>query len=98
MNGGTGDRLGENQLPLQPKFPDEMIELLKQKLTKNDAPFLKFLGKNLTMSWIEEDDSRLGMTRFEYNANELFRRRKLKLSCGPVTIGLNPILNRDICL
>ena len=98
MSGATGDRLGENQLPSQPKFPDEMIELLKQKLTKNDAPFLKFLGKNLTMSWIEEDDSRLGMTRFEYNANELFRRRKLKLSCGPVTIGLNPILNRDISL
>ena len=98
MNGATGDRLGEDQLPSQPKFPDEMIELLKQKLTKNDAPFLKFLGKNLTMSWIEEDDSRLGMTRFEYNANELFRRRKLKLSCGPVTIGLNPILDRDISL
>ena len=35
MNGATGDRLGENQLPSQPKFPDEMIELLKQKLTKN---------------------------------------------------------------
>ena len=46
-------------------------------------------------SWIDENDSRLGMTRFEYNANELFRRRKLKLSCGPVTIGLNPLLGRD---
>lgn len=98
MDGAGGDRIEGGQLPTNPDFPKELIDLLKGKINKKDAPFLKYLEKNITMIWIDEDDSRLGITRFEYNANELFRRRKMRLSCGPVTIGLNPILNRDRAL
>tara|TARA_B100000427_G_scaffold329835_1_gene348354 strand:- start:1166 stop:1720 length:555 start_codon:yes stop_codon:yes gene_type:complete len=98
MGEAPGDEAEGGQLPTQPDFPHELIEVLKGKLNKKDAPFLKYLGKKLNMVWIDSDDSRLGMTRFEYNANELFRRRKMKLSCGPVTIGINPILNKDKAL
>ena len=98
MGSAGGDEEGSKQLLPNHDFPEELIQLLKEKLDKKEVPFLKYLGKNLTMIWIDENDSRLGMTRFEYSANELFRRRKLRLSCGPVTIGLNPILNRDSAL
>ena len=98
MGSAGGDEEGGKQLLPNPDFPEELIQLLKEKLDKKEVPFLKYLGKNLTMIWIDENDSRLGMTRFEYSANELFRRRKLRLSCGPVTIGLNPMLNRDTAL
>jgi hypothetical protein len=98
MFSAGGDERDDKLLPPNPDFPEDLIQLLKEKLNKKDAPFLKYLGKNLILVWIDENDSRLGMTRFEYSANELFRRRKLRLSCGPVTIGLNPILNRDLAL
>ena len=98
MFSAGGDERDDKLLPSNPDFPEDLIHLLKEKLDKKEAPFLKYLGKNLTLVWIDENDSRLGMTRFEYSANELFRRRKLRLSCGPVTIGLNPMLNRDLAL
>ena len=98
MSSAGGDERDDKLLPSNPDFPEYLIHLLKEKLDKKEAPFLKYLGKNLTLVWIDENDSRLGMTRFEYSANELFRRRKLRLSCGPVTIGLNPMLNRDLAL
>ena len=87
---------GRIDLPDKPWIPTGLIEELKSKLTKKEAPFLKHLGKNLDLIWIDKNESRLGMTRFECNPNELFRRRKLKVSCGPVTIGLNPLLHNDL--
>ena len=98
MSNATGDGGKGDELPNQPDFPKDLIKVLKGRLDKKEAPFLKYLDKKLNMIWIDKDDSRLGMTRFEYNANELFRRRKLRLSCGPVTIGINPILNGDEAL
>jgi hypothetical protein len=96
MSGG-GDIDGRRiDLPEKPWIPTGLIEELKSKLTKKEAPFLKYLGKNLDLIWIDEKESRLGMTRFECNPNELFRRRKLRVSCGPVTIGLNPLLHNDL--
>jgi hypothetical protein len=83
------------ETPKKPWIPAGLIDELKSKLTKKEAPFLKYLGKNLQLVWIDKNESRLGMTRFECDANELFRRRKLRVSCGPVTIGLNPLLNDD---
>ena len=92
-DGGQGEKIVN--IPEKPWLPEGLIDELKSKLTKNEAPFLKYLGKNLQLIWIDKNESRLGMTRFECNANELFRRRKLRVSCGPVTIGLNPLLNND---
>ena len=96
MSGGGGIGEGIIDLPEKPWIPTGLIEELKTKLTKKEAPFLKYLGKNLNLIWIDKNESRLGMTRFECNPNELFRRRKLRVSCGPVTIGLNPLLHNDL--
>ena len=96
MSGGGDIAEGRIDLPEKPWIPTGLIEELKTKLTKKEAPFLKYLGKNLNLIWIDKNESRLGMTRFECNPNELFRRRKLRVSCGPVTIGLNPLLHNDL--
>ena len=96
MKGGGDIDGGRIDLPEKPWIPTGLIEELKSKLTKKEAPFLKYLGKNLNLIWIDKNESRLGMTRFECNTNELFRRRKLRVSCGPVTIGLNPLLHNDL--
>ena len=96
MKGGGDIDGGRIDLPEKPWIPTGLIEELKSKLTKKEAPFLKHLGKNLDLIWIDKNESRLGMTRFECNPNELFRRRKLRVSCGPVTIGLNPLLHNDL--
>jgi hypothetical protein len=96
MKGGGDIDRERIDLPEKPWIPTGLIEELKSKLTKKEAPFLKHLDKNLDLIWIDKNESRLGMTRFECNPNELFRRRKLRVSCGPVTIGLNPLLHNDL--
>ena len=78
-----------------PAMPDGLLDELKEVLGEDDAPFLRHLGKHLTLEWLPSDESRLGMTRFEYDPNELFRRRRLRVAPGAVTIGLNPVLASD---
>ena len=78
-----------------PEMPDGLLDELKEVLDEDDAPFLRHLGKHLTLEWLPSDESRLGMTRFEYDPNELFRRRRLRVAPGAVTIGLNPVLIDD---
>ena len=78
-----------------PEMPDGLLDELKEVLGEDDAPFLRHLGKHLTLEWLPSDESRLGMTRFEYDPNELFRRRRLRVAPGAVTIGLNPVLIGD---
>ena len=78
-----------------PEMPDGRIDELKEMLGEDDAPFLRHLGKHLPLEWLPSDESRLGMTRFEYEPNELFRRRRLRVAPGAVTIGLNPVLAGD---
>ena len=78
-----------------PEMPEGLLDELKQALSEEEAPFLRHLGKHLTLEWLEPDESRLGMTRFEYDPNELFRRRRLRAAPGSVTIGLNRVLADD---
>ena len=47
------------------------------------------------MEWLEDDSKKLGNTHFEMGHHELFKRRRLSSSPGPITIGLNPILLGD---
>ena len=89
---GDGERGGVAQAPA---MPDGLLDELKEVLGEDDAPFLRHLGKHLTLEWLPSDESRLGMTRFEYDPNELFRRRRLRVAPGAVTIGLNPVLASD---
>ena len=54
--------------------------------------FSKWLTERVSLIWLEVDDDRLGMTRFEDGPTELVRRRALSLDPGPITIGLHPRL------
>ncbi|MEC8913727.1 MAG: hypothetical protein VX402_03220 [Candidatus Thermoplasmatota archaeon] len=78
-----------------PQMPEGLLDELKKVLSEEEAPFLRHLGKHLTLEWLATDESRLGMTRFEYDPNELFRRRRLRVAPGSVTIGLNRVLVDD---
>ena len=78
-----------------PEIPEGLLDQLRENLDENAAPFLRHLGKHLTMEWLPAEESRLGMTRFEHDPNELFRRRRLGVAPGPVTIGLNSNLIED---
>ena len=78
-----------------PQMPEGLLDELKEVLSEDEAPFLRHLGKHLTLEWLATDESRLGMTRFEYDPNELFRRRRLRVAPGSVTIGLNRVLVDD---
>ena len=57
--------------------------------------FTKWLDKRVRLIWLEDDDDRLGMTRFEEGPAELVRRSRLKLDPGLITIGLHPRLNDE---
>ena len=54
--------------------------------------FTKWLSKRVSITWLDSEDDRLGMTRFEEGNAELVRRRRLKLDPGEITIGLHPRL------
>ena len=57
--------------------------------------FSRWLYDRISLTWLEEDDDRLGMTRFEDGNAELVRRRRLGLDPGPITIGLHPRLVQE---
>ena len=65
-----------------PAFPDSEVRQLEENLVDDDAVFLRFLRKSLKMEWLDEDDDRLGVTRFEGNHNDVFRKKRLKLPPG----------------
>ena len=81
-----------------PVLPADLIAVLEAELTAEEAPFLAHLGRELTLEWLEADSDRLGNTRFEMNHNELFKRRRLRGTPGPITIGLHPMLADDVAL
>ena len=81
-----------------PAMPAGLLEGLKEELGGEDAPFLRHLDGHLDLEWLPAGETRLGVTRFECNHNELYRRRRLKASPGPVTIALNPVLSDDEAL
>ena len=88
----TGTGIGTDEAP---EIPEGLLDELRENLDEDSAPFLRHLGKHLRLEWLPTEESRLGMTRFEHDPNELFRRRRLRVAPGPVTIGLNPILAED---
>ena len=60
-----------------------------------DAVFMPWIEDRINLIWLESNDDRLGMTRFEEGPGELNRRRLLRLDPGTVTIGLHPALLED---
>ncbi len=91
----AGRTEGMTSISKIPSMPDGIIEEIKSLLKGKKAPFLNHLDKEVKLIWTDEGESRLGFTRFECNHKELFRRRRLKLSPGPIVIALNPILSKD---
>jgi|TARA_B110000881_G_scaffold178843_1_gene164313 hypothetical protein len=89
-----GDESGL-ELSIKPKMPEDMIALIKREIDDKEAPFLRHVKYQVSLEWTDREETRLGYTRFECGHNELSRRKKLKLSPGPIKIALNPILNRD---
>ena len=86
---------GEERISQPPAMPAGLLGALREELGSEDAPFLRHLDEHLDLEWLPAGETRLGVTRFECNHNELYRRRRLKAPPGPVTIALNPILSDD---
>jgi hypothetical protein len=83
---------GMSQFPV---MPAGLLGTLRDGLGGEDAPFLRHLDEHLDLEWLPVGETRLGVTRFECDRNELYRRKRLKAPPGPVTIALNPILADD---
>ncbi len=81
-----------------PELPDGLIESLRKELDGQDAPFLKHIERELNLEWLPEEENRLGLTRFQCDHNEIYRRKRLGVPPGPITIALNPILTEDRAL
>ena len=56
---------------------------------------MPWIEDRIGVVWLEANDDRLDMTRFEEGSAELNRRRRLRLDPGKVTIGLHPALLED---
>ena len=78
-----------------PVLPKDLFASLETALKAEEAPFLPYLKRELKLEWLEEDSDRLGNTHFELDHHDLYKRRRLRVSPGCVTIGLNPVLVED---
>ncbi len=89
--------LADTPVPTHPpNVPEDVVDEVLAALSGHvDAVFLPWIADRFTVEWLDVDDDRLGMTRFEAGSNELIRRRTLRLDPGPVTIGLHPALLED---
>ncbi len=92
--------LGDVKTPTHaPHLPENLVEKVIQSLSGElEAVFTPWIADRIELIWLEVEDDRLGMTRFEEGANELLRCRRLRLDPGAVTIGLHPALAEDIAL
>ncbi|MDE0857569.1 MAG: hypothetical protein OSA38_03275 [Candidatus Poseidoniaceae archaeon] len=95
--GAGGLSLGSVPTPSTPPHrPDGLFEAAIAALSgTTEAVFRPWIEDRITVIWLEGEEKRLGMTRFEEGPNELARRRRLRLDPGEVTIGLHPILLED---
>ncbi len=80
----------------EPYFPEgAIVESLAVLSGVTDAVFMPWIEDRISLIWLEPNDDRLGITRFEAGSTELNRRRRLRLDPGKVTIGLHPALLED---
>ena len=79
-----------------PEIPEDVVDAVLNALSGHvEAVFLPWIADRFSVAWLDVNDDRLGMTRFEEGSNELIRRRTLRLDPGAVTIGLHPALLED---
>ena len=84
---------------VEPHAPEDVVDAVLAALSgQMEAVFRPWIADRFRLDWLDVDDHRLGMTRFEEGPSELIRRRKLHLDPGVVTIGLHPALLEDEAL
>jgi len=84
---------------VEPHAPEDVVDAVLAALSgQMEAVFRPWIADRFQLDWLDVDDHRLGMTRFEEGPSELIRRRKLRLDPGVVTIGLHPALLEDEAL
>jgi len=100
MDEGKQGPLADTPLPtVAPSIPEDVVDGVLSALSGQvEAVFLPWIADRFSVEWLDVNDDRLGMTRFEAGSNELIRRRTLRLDPGPVTIGLHPALLEDEAL
>lgn len=100
MGEGKQGPLADTPLPtVAPLIPEDVVDGVLSALSGQvQAVFLPWIADRFSVEWLDVNDDRLGMTRFEAGSNELIRRRTLRLDPGPVTIGLHPALLEDEAL
>jgi predicted Zn-ribbon and HTH transcriptional regulator len=100
MGEGKRGPLADTPVPSHPpSVPEDVVDDVLAALSGHvEAVFLPWIADRFTVEWLDVDDDRLGMTRFEAGSNELIRRRTLRLDPGSVTIGLHPALLEDEAL
>ena len=54
-----------------PQIPDGLMEELSEELEGEDAPFADSMERDMELKWLEEGESRVGVTRFECDHNEI---------------------------
>ena len=92
--------LADTAVPtVAPSVPEDVVDEVLGALSGHvEAVFLPWIADRFTVEWLDVNDDRLGVTRFEEGSNELIRRRRLRLDPGEVTIGLHPALLEDEAL
>ena len=100
MAGGKRGPLADTPVPNHPpEVPEDVVDAVLAALSGHvEAVFLPWIADRFKVEWLEVDDDRLGMTRFDEGSAELVRRRRLRLDPGSVTIGLHPALLEDEAL
>ncbi len=97
MGGKSSGLLGDIETPKTPPYIPEgaIVESLAALSGVTEAVFMPWIEDRIKLIWLESNDDRLGMTRFEEGSGELNRRKRLRLDPGEVTIGLHPALLED---
>jgi hypothetical protein len=102
MSGEAPEHFSLSDVPIpsqKPIVPVELVDAALQSLSGiTDAVFRPWIGDRISVIWLEDEERRLGMTRFEVGPTELVRRRRLRIDPGEVTIGLHPALLEDTLL
>ena len=49
-----------------PDLPEGIMEELSSRLTRDDAPFLRHLPKQLSLQWADASDNRLGSVSYTH--------------------------------
>ena len=100
MSQGKRGPLADTPVPkVDPHVPEDVVDEVLAALSGHvEAVFRPWIADRFEVAWLDVNDHRLGMTRFEEGPGELIRRRKLRLDPGPVTIGLHPALLEDEAL